>query len=376
VKCPKCGFVSYPGLAQCKKCGYALSSAVAQSARMSASRFRSVNRPESLLPPVFPSKEDQIRTVDPPAAASAASPLPRPAREGTAEVTNSESEPGRTWPKELAKRIELFHNRRARLRRASDPEANLEFNFSADAQAWIPLDAAGPNATDATLDLVLERGAGQSGDRASTLDSVWLAAQRRRENPPSNDDDVEWALESIESREPEAMAHSPAEPVEIVLDTGRQEEQPDFVAGTQAGLAGPLGHRFAAGILDLFVLVLAFGLFTIIFWESGGRLTWRPLDLSVMALAAAFFVLLYFGLFTGLAFATPGQSALALRVRTLEGGIPDPTSALWRAFGYLVSAAALMLGFVWAVFDGDRLAWHDRMSGTCLVAVERTAERA
>jgi uncharacterized RDD family membrane protein YckC len=281
--------------------------------------------------------------------------------------------PGRIWPKELARRIEIFHNRRARLRQASDPEANLEFDFSGDGQAEIPPDAAGPNATDETLDLVLELGTGQASDRPSMLDAVWLAAPRNPENLPSNDDNAEWALES---REPEAGTVASAKPVEIVLDTGRQEEYPDFVAGSQTRRAGPLLHRLAAGILDLFVLLLAFGLFTIIFWESGGRLSWRPLDLGIMALAAAFFVLLYFGLFTGLTFATPGQSALALRVRTLEGGIPDPTSAMWRAFGYLVSAAALMLGFVWAVFDGDRLAWHDRMSGTCLVAADRNAERA
>ena len=27
---------------------------------------------------------------------------------------------------------------------------------------------------------------------------------------------------------------------------------------------------------------------------------------------------------------------------------------------------ALMLGFIWAIFDVDGLAWHDRVSGTCL----------
>lgn len=372
VKCLKCGFVSYPGLAQCKKCGYVLSSAVYQSARTGVSKFRSVSGPDDPLPSLSPSNDDQFGRPDPLAETSGTNPIVPYARDATPDATNSNSELGPTWPKELTRRVALFHNRRARLRQASDPETNLKFDFSGDGQADIPPDPAGPDAADETLDLILERGTGQPVDRASMLDSVWLAAPENRENLAPNDD-AEWALESRQSA---AAAHSPAQPVEIVLDSGRQEEQPDFAAGTQAGLPGPLGHRFAAGILDLFVLLLAFGLFTTVFYESGGRLGRRPLDLSIMALAAAFLVILYFGLFTGLAFATPGQSALALQVRTLEGGMPDPTSAIWRAFGYLVSAAALMLGFVWAVFDGDRLAWHDRMSGTCLIAVDRTADRA
>jgi len=369
VKCPKCGFVSYPGLAQCRKCGYVVSSAVYQSARTSASKFRLFNRPDNLPPSLSSSNEDQFRKLNFPAGTSDINPVARSAGVATPNITSSKSARGQTWPKELARRVEVFHNRRAKLRQASDADTNLNFDFSGDGQAGIAPEAARPDRADETLDLILERGTGQPVDRPAMLDSVWLAASGSRNDL---NDDAEWALESRQSA---AVVHSPAQPVEIVLDSGRQEEQP-VAATPQIGLPGPLGHRFAAGLLDLFVLLLAFGLFVTVFYESGGRLSRRPLDLTVVALAAAFFVILYFGLFTGLAFATPGQSALALQVRTLEGGVPDAASAIWRAFGYLVSAAALMLGFVWAAFDGDRLAWHDRMSGTCLVAVDRTAERA
>jgi len=37
---------------------------------------------------------------------------------------------------------------------------------------------------------------------------------------------------------------------------------------------------------------------------------------------------------------------------------------VWRSFGYLLSGAALMLGFFWAFWDEDRLTWHDRISQT------------
>lgn len=371
VKCPKCGFVSYPGPVQCKKCGYVLSSAVAQSGWTHASRFRSVNRTEGLLPPLPPSTHGQAETPGPLSTAAATNALPPFARGAPPVETNPAFEPQRAWRDELARRVELFHDRRAQLRQASDPRTNLEFDFSGDRHAELPPDPANPKEASETLDLILDGRTGPAIDRGLILDSVWIAERGEAETLSPNVD-AKWAFDR---QEPDRAAHSPAEPVEIILDTGQEEEEePDLVAGAQSGLAGPLGVRFAAGVLDGFVLLVAFGLFTLIFWESGGRLSPRPVDLAIVALAVAVFVLLYFGLFTVLAFATPGQSALALRVRTLDGEIPDSAAAIWRAFGYLVSAAALMLGFVWAVFDGDRLAWHDRMSGTCLVAVDRNTE--
>jgi len=56
-------------------------------------------------------------------------------------------------------------------------------------------------------------------------------------------------------------------------------------------------------------------------------------------------------------------------VRSQTGGLPSPQQAFWRAFGYLVSISALMLGFIWALVDSDGLTWHDRMSETYLTEV-------
>jgi hypothetical protein len=47
---------------------------------------------------------------------------------------------------------------------------------------------------------------------------------------------------------------------------------------------------------------------------------------------------------------------------------------LWRAFGYLVSTGALLLGFVWALVDSDGFTWHDRMSGTFLAIADSAVE--
>lgn len=371
VKCPKCGFVSYPGLAQCKKCGYVPSSAVAQSGRAHPSKFRSVNRPETLVPPLPASSDERPEKPDYLSAFAAPASIGSTPVGGSVPTTKKTPtrEPRAAWRDELARRVKLFHGRRAQLREASDPRTNLEFDFNGEGRTALAPEAL--NQGRETLDFILDDRTGSPSDRGLILDSVSLLEGGLTEGLPPSEAGAEWALQR---RESDAPAWSAPEPVEIVLDTVQQEEAPDLTAGMQRRPAGPLGIRFAAGILDGFVLLVALAVFTLIFRESGGRLSARPLDLAVIAFAAASFLLLYFALFTGLAFATPGQSALALQVRTLEGERPNSTDALWRAFGYLVSAAALMLGFVWAVFDGDRLAWHDHMSRTCLVTVDRGTE--
>jgi uncharacterized RDD family membrane protein YckC len=89
-----------------------------------------------------------------------------------------------------------------------------------------------------------------------------------------------------------------------------------------------------------------------------------PLNLAVLAFIIVFFILVYFGSFTALTATTPGLLWMRLEVRNWSGTHPTGREAFWRAFGYLVSIAALMLGFLWAAVDSEGMTWHDRMSGT------------
>jgi uncharacterized RDD family membrane protein YckC len=55
-----------------------------------------------------------------------------------------------------------------------------------------------------------------------------------------------------------------------------------------------------------------------------------------------------------------------LELRTFGG---EPVALLPRAYRALastLSAVSLGLGFAWALFDEDRLGWHDRMTQTHL----------
>ena len=71
---------------------------------------------------------------------------------------------------------------------------------------------------------------------------------------------------------------------------------------------------------------------------------------------------------------TIGMRAWRLRVTDAVGGAPG-----WRALWlrYLVGAIGLLaggLGFWWTWIDRDRLAWHDRASGTRMQRIEKRAK--
>ena len=64
---------------------------------------------------------------------------------------------------------------------------------------------------------------------------------------------------------------------------------------------------------------------------------------------------------------TLGMRAWKLRIVAADGRPPGWGRALLRFATALISWAALGLGFLWVLVDRERLAWHDRLSGTRLV---------
>lgn len=64
---------------------------------------------------------------------------------------------------------------------------------------------------------------------------------------------------------------------------------------------------------------------------------------------------------------TLGMKTWRLRIVSLNGGPVSWQQSLVRTLGALLSIAAFGLGYLWLLIDKDRLAWHDRLSGTKLV---------
>jgi uncharacterized RDD family membrane protein YckC len=64
---------------------------------------------------------------------------------------------------------------------------------------------------------------------------------------------------------------------------------------------------------------------------------------------------------------TLGLRAWKLRLVGPDGRPPGWGRALLRCAAAVLSWLPLGLGFFWVLFDRDRRAWHDRLSGTRLV---------
>jgi uncharacterized RDD family membrane protein YckC len=62
--------------------------------------------------------------------------------------------------------------------------------------------------------------------------------------------------------------------------------------------------------------------------------------------------------------ATPGMSYAHIALCTFEDNNPTRKAMRRRVGALLLSALPVGLGLLWAVFDEDRLGWHDRISGT------------
>ncbi len=162
---------------------------------------------------------------------------------------------------------------------------------------------------------------------------------------------------------------SPKEPVNAA--------QPDFRLAS-------ISRRWLAIVIDGFIVALA----TVLLLLAGGAMA--PLEAAMVsadeaAVADAFSQfqsttlmvnLLVSGiynvplmvLFNG---QTLGKMMLRLRVVKKRGGRITILDALLRnVFGYTVSQIFL-LGYLWALFDRENQAWHDKMAGTVVVVEER-----
>ena len=71
---------------------------------------------------------------------------------------------------------------------------------------------------------------------------------------------------------------------------------------------------------------------------------------------------------------TPGKTMLGLRVVKKNGQRISWLDALLRnVFGYMISQI-FVLGYLWAAFDREKQAWHDKMAGTVVVDERRRGD--
>ena len=72
---------------------------------------------------------------------------------------------------------------------------------------------------------------------------------------------------------------------------------------------------------------------------------------------------------------TLGMQSWGLQLETSDGRRPSIGRASVRFFAALLSWAPAGLGFLWQLWDPDRLTWHDRISGTRIVHYPKTGNK-
>ncbi|MES9831439.1 MAG: RDD family protein [Candidatus Thiodiazotropha sp. DIVDIV] len=68
---------------------------------------------------------------------------------------------------------------------------------------------------------------------------------------------------------------------------------------------------------------------------------------------------------------TLGMRAWRLKLVRMDGRPVGWGDALKRHFAAILSILSIGLGFIWIVFDPEKMAWHDKLSQTRLVLLEK-----
>ena len=128
-----------------------------------------------------------------------------------------------------------------------------------------------------------------------------------------------------------------------------------------------LMRRLAAIMYDLLLVAALLFLATIPFIALRGG---EPVEVGENAAYRAILGIVVYGFFVGFwtrSGRTLGMQSWGLQLETANGETPTFTAASLRFFAAIISWAPVGLGFLWQLWDKDKLAWHDRISGTRLV---------
>jgi uncharacterized RDD family membrane protein YckC len=148
-----------------------------------------------------------------------------------------------------------------------------------------------------------------------------------------------------------------------------------MVTTSETTPAGFLRRLGAMAYDTLLLLALLMMLSYPYVWLTGGA---KP-GLLVKTLYQIYLLticLLFYGSFWTRGGQTLGMRSWRIKLVRSDGGPVTWTMALKRLAFALLSLLSLGLGFLWALVDHDKLAWHDRLSGTRLILLPKKSARA
>ena len=342
MTCPGCGFVSFPDVERCKQCGYEFDSV--KKGAEPASADRTVG--EVLLSDLHSA----------------------PLMEKLSPASGD-----RPWGDDISEGVGSSKRRRAGIRGRFDSRSNMKFEFDHELRGGAPVLAEQVMETthgeSRKVELVF---APDDPPSLGHVDPGVISLEEpapRRHLRPRRTIDLEQRGDPAATLPPPLPAVQPAIRHERVFRPAGPEQDADGDLPVASAV-----QRLLAGIVDGAIILLCFGIFAGIFFVSGGHIHFIPANLVILGLVASMLVFGYFGTFSAITHATPGGQWRGISIRNLEGDIPTTGQSLLRAFGYLVAAAAFMIGFLWIVMDSGGMGWHDHMSGTLPLALGKDSQ--
>ncbi len=130
-------------------------------------------------------------------------------------------------------------------------------------------------------------------------------------------------------------------------------------------------RRLAAILYDSLLVGALFFMATVPFIAVRGG---EPVETSENLLYRGVLLVVLYVFFVGFwsrSGRTLGMQSWGLQLETVDGRIPSVAAASLRFFAALVSLLPLGLGFLWQLWDPEKLTWHDRVSKTRLVYYPR-----
>jgi uncharacterized RDD family membrane protein YckC len=126
-----------------------------------------------------------------------------------------------------------------------------------------------------------------------------------------------------------------------------------------------LGRRLGAALYDGLLVLALMMLGSVPFIALRGFDAVEPGD-PAYRLTMLLIAWLFFAVFWSRYGRTLGLQSWRLRIETAGGARPSFAMASLRFFTAILSWLPAGLGFWWQLWDKDKLAWHDRLSGTRL----------
>lgn len=125
-------------------------------------------------------------------------------------------------------------------------------------------------------------------------------------------------------------------------------------------------------IIGVIISALSVGRAGMVTWDHWLELTsWRNFIDTVASFA--YFTLMWSTVGGG---RTIGMRLLGLRVVGADGQPISYGLAVIRWLGMLLSAAVILIGFIWVAFDARKQGWHDKIASTFVVHEARARPEA